>query len=366
MQGRQASHNEAIHVFVFPTNCKVALFTDDVFDGKNTILIMEFSEEDLTRFRENQKTQYLAGQFSALKAEQDANREMMIDDSEMAEMAETEISQIQTRLEALYAEMEKILESAKEEEEIPYGVVMEVRAGAGGDEAALFAEELANMYQIYANNKGWSTSLNNESRSSGGGYKEVSFEIISPKVYEAFRFETGVHRVQRIPTTEKAGRIHTSTASVAVLPLRKKPKIDISPTDIEMEFSRSGGAGGQNVNKVETAVRLIHVPTGIDVRSQSERSQLKNREKAMSILIAKLESLHEEEETRKHASVRKNQIGTGDRSEKIRTYNFPQNRITDHRIKISWHNIEGILQQGKLDDVITALATASEEIEGED
>ncbi|PJC56187.1 peptide chain release factor 1, partial [Candidatus Kaiserbacteria bacterium CG_4_9_14_0_2_um_filter_41_32] len=252
---------------------------------------------------------------------------------------------------------------AKEEEEIPYGVVMEVRAGAGGDEAALFAEELANMYQIYANNNGWSTSLNNESRSSGGGYKEVSFEIISPKVYEAFRFETGVHRVQRIPTTEKAGRIHTSTASVAVLPLRKKPKIDISPTDIEMEFSRSGGAGGQNVNKVETAVRLIHVPTGIDVRSQSERSQLKNREKAMSILIAKLESLHEEEEARKHASVRKNQIGTGDRSEKIRTYNFPQNRITDHRIKVSWHNIEGILQQGKLDDVIAALAAASNEIE---
>jgi len=168
-----------------------------------------------------------------------------------------------------------------------------------------------------------------------------------------------VHRVQRIPVTEKAGRIHTSTASVAVLPLRRKPKIDINPTDIEMEFSRSGGAGGQNVNKVETAVRLIHIPTGVDVRSQSERSQLKNREKAMSILIAKLESLHEEEETKKHASERKNQIGTGDRSEKIRTYNFPQNRITDHRIKVSWHNIEGILQQGKLDEVISALASAS-------
>ena len=324
---------------------------------------MEHDQEKLKEFQENQKTQYLATVYAKDLEKLDEARELASSDPEMAELAREEIKELEVRLQTQFEEMNHILEAAKEEEEIPYGVVMEVRAGAGGDEAALFAEELANMYQIYANNNGWSTSLNNESRSSGGGYKEVSFEIISPKVYEAFRFETGVHRVQRIPTTEKAGRIHTSTASVAVLPLRKKPKIDISPTDIEMEFSRSGGAGGQNVNKVETAVRLIHVPTGIDVRSQSERSQLKNREKAMSILIAKLESLHEEEEARKHASVRKNQIGTGDRSEKIRTYNFPQNRITDHRIKVSWHNIEGILQQGKLDDVIAALAAASNEIE---
>ena len=324
---------------------------------------MEHDQEKLKEFQENQKTQYLATVYAKDLEKLDEARELASSDPEMAELAKEEIKELKVRLHVQFEEMNRILEAAKEEEEIPYGVVMEVREGAGGDEAALFAEELANMYQIYANNNGWSTSLNNESRSSGGGYKEVSFEIISPKVYEAFRFETGVHRVQRIPTTEKAGRIHTSTASVAVLPLRKKPKIDISPTDIEMEFSRSGGAGGQNVNKVETAVRLIHVPTGIDVRSQSERSQLKNREKAMSILIAKLESLHEEEEARKHASVRKNQIGTGDRSEKIRTYNFPQNRITDHRIKVSWHNIEGILQQGKLDDVIAALAAASNEIE---
>jgi peptide chain release factor 1 len=164
--------------------------------------------------------------------------------------------------------------------------------------------------------------------------------------------------VQRIPVTEKAGRIHTSTASVAILPLRRKPLMEISPSDIQMEFSRSGGAGGQNVNKVETAVRLVHIPTGIEVRSQSERSQLKNREKAMSILTAKLEAAHEEEEARKHASVRKNQIGTGDRSEKIRTYNFPQNRITDHRIKVSWHNIEGIMGGG-LTPVIEALQTAA-------
>jgi peptide chain release factor 1 len=177
---------------------------------------------------------------------------------------------------------------------------------------------------------------------------------VSGAAYADLRYETGVHRVQRIPVTEKAGRIHTSTASVAILPLRKKPTIEIKESDIDMEFSRSGGAGGQNVNKVETAVRLIHKPTGIEVRSQTERSQLKNREKAMSILVAKLEAAHDEEEAKKHASVRKDQIGTGDRSEKIRTYNFPQNRITDHRIKVSWHNIEGIMG-GQLEPVISAL-----------
>lgn len=214
------------------------------------------------------------------------------------------------------------------------------------------------MYTTYARNQGWLVSCEYEAMAGVGGYKEAAFEIIHPGAYEAFKYETGVHRVQRIPVTEKAGRIHTSTASVAILPLRKKPTIEINMSDIDMEFSKSGGAGGQNVNKVETAVRLIHKPTGIDVRSQSERSQLKNREKAMTILVAKLETIHEEEEAKKHANERKNQIGTGDRSEKIRTYNFPQNRITDHRIKVSWHNIEGILRAGKLEDVVESMAKA--------
>ena len=168
------------------------------------------------------------------------------------------------------------------------------------------------------------------------------------------RFETGVHRVQRIPATEKSGRIHTSTASVAVLPIRKKKNIEINPSDIEMEFSRSGGAGGQNVNKVETAVRLIHKPTGIAVRCTEERSQLKNREKAMSILQAKLEVIHDEEEVKKLSLERKSQIGSGDRSEKIRTYNYLQDRITDHRIKESWHNIENIMA-GHMEDIIDKL-----------
>ena len=318
---------------------------------------MEFDTEALQQFRDNHKTQFLASQFDALKFDYDAAVLMIEAEPEMAELAKTEADELGTRLLTMQAEMERILEAAKEEDEIPYGVVLEVRAGAGGDEAALFAEELAQMYMLHAKNNGWLAMVNDESRAGAGGYKEASFEIIHPDAYTAFQFETGVHRVQRIPVTEKMGRIHTSTASVAVLPLRKKPTIEINPVDIEMEFSRSGGAGGQNVNKVETAVRLIHKPTGVDVRSQSERSQLKNREKAMSILIAKLEAMHEEEQTRIHASVRKNQIGTGDRSEKIRTYNFPQNRITDHRIKESWHNIEVVMKAGKLDDIINSLQT---------
>jgi peptide chain release factor 1 len=183
---------------------------------------------------------------------------------------------------------------------------------------------------------------------------DLTLEVAGQGAYDALRYETGVHRVQRVPLTEKSGRIHTSTASVAVLPIRAKSKMDINPADIDMEFSRSGGAGGQNVNKVETAVRLIHKPTGIDVRSSSERSQLANREKAMQILVAKLEMLHEEEEARKHAAERKAQIGTGDRSEKIRTYNYLQDRVTDHRLKESWHNLPKLMQGG-IDDIVGAL-----------
>ena len=283
---------------------------------------MEHSEEKLQEWREHQKTQFLMTQYDAT-AEKLAEAKVMAEDPDMAELAKVEIEEIETELNRQYEEMDRIIESSKEEESKPYGVMLEVRAGAGGDEAALFAEELANMYLKYAETKGWQTSRNHVSNASVGGYKEGSFEIIGQGVYDALQYETGVHRVQRIPVTEKQGRIHTSTASVAILPMRKKPTIDINPGDIDMEFSRAGGAGGQNVNKVETAVRLVHRPTGIDVRCESERSQLKNREKAMAALVAKLEMMHEEEQAKNHAETRKNQIGTGDRSEKIRTYNFP-------------------------------------------
>ena len=324
-----------------------------------------WDEDTLAALRENHKTQFLMTQFDALMKHYIDAVAMVESDPSLKELAEEEVALLKAQLDEQLKTMEDIVAVDAAEDEKPYGVLLEVRAGAGGDEAALFAQELATMYTTYARNQGWLVSCEYEAMAGVGGYKEAAFEIIHPDTYEAFKYETGVHRVQRIPVTEKAGRIHTSTASVAILPLRKKPTIEINMSDIDMEFSKSGGAGGQNVNKVETAVRLIHKPTGIDVRSQSERSQLKNREKAMTILVAKLETMHEEEEAKKHASERKNQIGTGDRSEKIRTYNFPQNRITDHRIKVSWHNIEGILRAGKLEDVVESMAKAERgELEG--
>lgn len=319
---------------------------------------MEFNQDKLAEFKEHQKTQFLASQFESELEKLREAEALAESDPEMAELAQEEIEQLTQQLQGQFDEMDRIIESSKEEDAKPYGVVLEVRAGAGGDEASLFAGELAQMYLKYAEVNGWRTLTNNISANEAGGYKEASYEIIAPDVYDHLRWETGVHRVQRVPVTEKQGRIHTSTASVAILPLRKKPSIDINPSDIDMEFSRSGGAGGQNVNKVETAVRLIHRPTGVDVRCETERSQLKNRERAMTMLIAKLESLHEEEEAKKHAETRKNQIGTGDRSEKIRTYNFPQNRITDHRIKESWHTIEATLA-GDLSAIVKALQTAA-------
>lgn len=309
-------------------------------------------------FRADHRTQFLASQYDALEKREIELRELARDDASMQELADEEHREIAEQKSALVAEMTRILESAREEEAKPYGVILEVRSGAGGDEAGLFAETLAQMYLSYAERRGWKTSTVAESRMSQGGYREATFEIIGADAYGMLQYETGVHRVQRVPVTEKAGRIHTSTASVAILPMRTKPVIEVNPSDITMEFSRSGGAGGQNVNKVETAVRLVHVPTGIEARCQSERSQQKNREKAMAILMAKLESLHAEEEAKHNAETRRNQIGTGDRSEKIRTYNFPQSRITDHRIKESWHNLEEILG-GNLDPVAEALAHAA-------
>lgn len=325
---------------------------------------MEFKDEQINLFRENSKTQFLCGQFDALRAKRD-EAESLASDPTMAELVQEEIVSLDEQLTHLYTEMERIIEDSRVEEAKPYGVMLEVRAGVGGEEAALFAEELAHMYLQYAVIRRWQTTMVSESRATQGGYKEATFEILGSDVYDELRYETGVHRVQRIPVTEKMGRIHTSTASVVILPMRRKPTIEVNPSDFDMEFSRSGGAGGQNVNKVETAVRLIHRPTGLDVRCQSERSQLKNREKAMALLIAKLEMAHEEEEAKKHAATRSSQIGTGDRSEKIRTYNVPQNRITDHRIKESWHAINDILN-GNLSEVVASLKRAEAGGESED
>jgi peptide chain release factor 1 len=313
---------------------------------------------DLTKYKENFKTQYLVNEYERLESKK-PELETMKADASLKDMAEEELKQIEESQKSMVEQMEMILKEEEKEDESPNEIILEVRAGAGGDEAALFAYNLAEMYKGFATKNNWGYKPIDESENGIGGYKTASFEMKGKGIYDALRYETGVHRVQRVPSTEKSGRIHTSTASVAVLPLRKKSKIEINPTDIEMEFSRAGGKGGQNVNKVETAVRLIHKPTGIDVRCTSERSQQKNRENAMQILTAKLESLHEEEQAKKHAAERKNQIGTGDRSEKIRTYNYLQDRITDHRIKENWHGLPKIME-GNIDPLIEALKAAAE------
>lgn len=310
--------------------------------------------EDIEKYKKNKKTAFLASEYERLSEEEAGILEMSEKDAAMAGLAREELAALKVQKETILKEMESILASDEAEEEFPNEIILEVRAGAGGEEAALFAQTLALMYRKYAESKGWQFSVIHESKSSLGGYKEASFEIRGKNVYRELRFETGVHRIQRVPETEKMGRVHTSTASVAILPIRKKTTIEIKPADIEIEFSRSGGAGGQNVNKVETAVRLIHKPTGIDVRSTAERSQQKNRDKAMSILIAKLQVLKDEEEAKKFSAERKEQIGTADRSEKIRTYNILQDRITDHRIKESWHNIEKILA-GEISPIVEAM-----------
>jgi len=305
----------------------------------------------LDEYRKDHRTRYLADEYDRLASEIVRAEEMGKEDPGMAELAEEEKKTLIAQQEEVMKQMENILAPDDEGAEgDAVAAVMEFRAAAGGDEAALFANELARMYMRFAERKGWEVKI------LGTGLEAL--EIRGKGVYETLQYETGVHRVQRIPDTEKNGRIHTSTASVAILPLRKHTKHTLNMADVDMEFSRSGGAGGQNVNKVETAVRLVHRPTGLEVRSQSERSQSANREKAMQILSAKLETLEEEKAAKEHAEKRKNQIGTGDRSEKIRTYNFPQDRLTDHRIKQSWHNLPAIMD-GDLDDMLESLRTTA-------
>jgi len=231
--------------------------------------------------------------------------------------------------------------------------ILEIRAGAGGDEAAIFASDLVRMYQRYAENVGWKITVLDFNQSSAEGYKTFIAQIAGEGVYDALKYESGVHRVQRIPKTEKAGRIHTSTASVAIMPVVEPKEVEINQGDIEVSFFRSSGPGGQNVNKVETAVRLLHKPSGLVVTSQAGRSQQANRESAMEILRSKLYEMQIAKEHGERGEMRRSQIGSGDRSEKVRTYNFPQDRITDHRIGKKWHNLEKILE-GDIDPIIKA------------
>ena len=240
-------------------------------------------------------------------------------------------------------------------------IIIEIRAGAGGDEAGLFASNLFRMYAKFAENQNWKTIILNSNKTSIGGFKEIVFEMNGADVYSKMKYESGVHRVQRIPKTEKQGRVHTSTATVAVLPQAEETELEIKNEEIRIDIFRSSGPGGQSVNTTDSAVRITHLPTGITVSCQDEKSQLKNKDKALQILRSRLLALKEEEEAKKAKDARRSQIGTGDRSEKIRTYNFPQDRITDHRIKKSWHEIESILE-GNLDDVIDSLGQAEREM----
>lgn len=286
---------------------------------------------------------------------------LLLNDPSLIEMANEEIKRLQLEKESLLSSKEQ--NSADSNTQGSSGrssCILEIRAGAGGDEAGLFAAELFRMYMRFCESNKWGFNILDISEGGIGNYKEASASIKGQGCYNKLKFESGVHRVQRVPTTEKGGRIHTSTATVAVLPVVSETEIKISPSDIEMQMYRSGGAGGQNVNKVSTAVRLIHKPTGIVVSCQEERSQLKNKLRAMEYLRAKLYQLNEEKKRASVASLRSSQVGTGERFEKIRTYNFPQDRITDHRIKESWGNLKGVMD-GDIGKIIETVSNPKPE-----
>lgn len=301
---------------------------------------------------------YLTHQINELK-KRIAETQTFLSDPNLSELAKQELFALQSQLSALQGAQNGIkresVHDVQSARTVRNDAILEIRAAAGGDEAGLFAQEILRMYERFAQRKGW--TIEELSRSEGGlhNLKEVIVKIVGSSAFDTLRFESGTHRVQRVPITESSGRIHTSTATVAVLPVLGDTQLHIRPDDIEFEAFRASGHGGQNVNKVSTAVRLKHKPTGIIVTCQTERQQAQNRDNAMRILRARLWDIAEGKRTQTLGFERKSQIGTGDRSEKIRTYNFAQNRITDHRVKKSWHNLEEILD-GKIDEITLELA----------
>ena len=278
-------------------------------------------------------------------------------DREMKELAQMEFDESREQLEILSEELKILLLPKDPNDE--KNVIIEIRGGAGGEEAALFANSLFRMYSMYAEARHWKTEVLNANPTELGGFKEISFSVEGEGAYSRLKYESGVHRVQRVPETESQGRIHTSTVTVAVLAEADEVELEISPTDLKIDVFRASGAGGQHINKTESAVRITHIPTGVVVECQDERSQYKNKDRAMKILRSRLYESLMEEQNEKIASERRSQVGTGNRSERIRTYNFPESRVTDHRIGLTLYKLEYILN-GSLDEIIDALATADQ------
>ena len=299
---------------------------------------------------------------SAFRAYNSAQRDMeeaqeLMSDPDMKEFCQESYQEAKNCREELYKQLQILLLPRDPNDE--KSVIMEIRGGVGGEESALFAHSLFRMYSMYAAAKGWSIELMNYSETELGGVKEADFVISGRGAYSRLKYESGVHRVQRVPETESGGRVHTSTATVAVLPEMEEVDVQIDPGDIEMQVYRSSGAGGQHINKTSSAVRLIHKPTGIVVACQEERSQLQNREKCMRLLASKLYEMERERVESEHSGLRRSQVGTGMRNERIRTYNFPQGRVTDHRIGLTLYKIDAVMN-GVLDELIDALATADQ------
>lgn len=330
----------------------------DKFCNTDVISDQELYKHMMKEYRSLEPIIYKYREYKKAVSDLDEAKEILDEggnDKELKEMADHEVEEAKNRIKKISSDLKILLLPNDPNDD--RNVIIEIRGGAGGEEAALFSAALLRMYSMYADSKGWKTEIMNCNETQLGGYKEVSFMISGRRAYSRLKYESGVHRVQRVPETESQGRVHTSTVTVAVLPEAEDVEIEINPTDLQIDTYRSGGAGGQHVNKTESAIRITHLPTGLVVECQDERSQYKNKDKAMKVLKSRLLDAKQREHEEQIAQERRSQVGTGDRSERIRTYNYPQSRMTDHRIGLTIYRLESILN-GDLDEIIDSLITA--------